>query len=387
MFLGAVALPWALRNLYWIFKVLPGLPPEVWSPISLYQLIPYQLLSNAGLAKTLALANLVFLFLGFLGVLTRKSIGCAFVLSLYLFGLPENQGKVDHFHHVIWFLALLAAGPRGRFLSIDSIRSAGAKQILETPKLRSSRSTRSGRCATLGVFSAFFTSFLWHQNFSGHLRQVGPRRGICEIYYGRSGLKCLYLCQVQDFLFGWTCCHPRCLLRPPLVSSPSRWDSFLLSRCTFRIALFAGEMKWAGITTRAGNCLPIAERETGDGLAKCPGDVGAAAYGTEPIRVCEVGCVICVGGQVAASGIDFSPIPTAARIDLGDKSGAVERRTALALPEGPDWVYEIKLDGYRAVAINLKGELSLVSRNRKSWKSARERRRPPSLLRWSFPMW
>jgi bifunctional non-homologous end joining protein LigD len=37
------------------------------------------------------------------------------------------------------------------------------------------------------------------------------------------------------------------------------------------------------------------------------------------------------------------------------------------LPEGPDWVYEIKLDGYRAVAINLKGELSLVSRKRKSF--------------------
>jgi bifunctional non-homologous end joining protein LigD len=37
------------------------------------------------------------------------------------------------------------------------------------------------------------------------------------------------------------------------------------------------------------------------------------------------------------------------------------------LPEGPDWVYEIKLDGYRALAINSKGKLSLVSRKRKSF--------------------
>jgi hypothetical protein len=37
------------------------------------------------------------------------------------------------------------------------------------------------------------------------------------------------------------------------------------------------------------------------------------------------------------------------------------------LPEGADWIYEVKLDGYRAVAINLKGELSLVSRKRKSF--------------------
>jgi DNA ligase D-like protein (predicted ligase) len=39
------------------------------------------------------------------------------------------------------------------------------------------------------------------------------------------------------------------------------------------------------------------------------------------------------------------------------------------LPEGPEWVYEIKLDGYRALAINAKGTLSLVSRNRKSFNT------------------
>jgi DNA ligase D-like protein (predicted ligase) len=37
------------------------------------------------------------------------------------------------------------------------------------------------------------------------------------------------------------------------------------------------------------------------------------------------------------------------------------------LPEGPDCVYEIKLDGYRAVAINSKGKLNLYSKNRKSF--------------------
>jgi bifunctional non-homologous end joining protein LigD len=37
------------------------------------------------------------------------------------------------------------------------------------------------------------------------------------------------------------------------------------------------------------------------------------------------------------------------------------------LPDGSDWVYEIKLDGYRAVAINSKGKLNLYSRRRKSF--------------------
>jgi bifunctional non-homologous end joining protein LigD len=37
------------------------------------------------------------------------------------------------------------------------------------------------------------------------------------------------------------------------------------------------------------------------------------------------------------------------------------------LPDGLEWVYEIKLDGYRAQAINANGKLSLYSRNRKSF--------------------
>jgi ATP-dependent DNA ligase len=37
------------------------------------------------------------------------------------------------------------------------------------------------------------------------------------------------------------------------------------------------------------------------------------------------------------------------------------------LPDGPEWVYEIKLDGYRAIAINANGKLSLYSRRCKSF--------------------
>jgi ATP-dependent DNA ligase len=35
------------------------------------------------------------------------------------------------------------------------------------------------------------------------------------------------------------------------------------------------------------------------------------------------------------------------------------------LPEGEDWQYELKLDGYRALVVKHRGQVTLFSRNRK----------------------
>jgi bifunctional non-homologous end joining protein LigD len=57
---------------------------------------------------------------------------------------------------------------------------------------------------------------------------------------------------------------------------------------------------------------------------------------------------------------------------LRPKVAFIEPMECLAvtkLPDGPEWVFEIKLDGYRAIAIKSDGKLNLISRRRNSFNS------------------
>src|SRR6202022_4806069 len=55
------------------------------------------------------------------GLFTRTSIIVSLLLSLYVLGLPQLFGKMNHYHHLIWFMAILAVSPCADVLSVDAI--------------------------------------------------------------------------------------------------------------------------------------------------------------------------------------------------------------------------------------------------------------------------
>ena len=58
------------------------------------------------------------------GLFTRTSTLLALILSLYVLGITQFYGKVSHDHHLVWFLAILAASRCGDSLSLDAIFAA-----------------------------------------------------------------------------------------------------------------------------------------------------------------------------------------------------------------------------------------------------------------------
>jgi hypothetical protein len=57
---------------------------------------------------------------GLLGLFSRSSSLLVVLSGLYALAIPEFYGKVDHYHHWLWFAALMAVSPCGDALSLDA---------------------------------------------------------------------------------------------------------------------------------------------------------------------------------------------------------------------------------------------------------------------------
>ena len=72
-----------------------------------------------------------------IGLFTRLSAWTAVIAAIYVLGVPQFYGKVDHYHFLIWFALILAASPCADVLSVDAIRRAWSG--LSPPRKAASR--------------------------------------------------------------------------------------------------------------------------------------------------------------------------------------------------------------------------------------------------------
>lgn len=104
-----------------------GLPPVLVQglpdPLPLWRLI----VPSAGLTAILLPAFLGCCVLACVGLFTRAASLGACLLGFYLLGLPQVYGKVDHYHHLLWFSLILACSPAGDALSLDALLRAHRK--------------------------------------------------------------------------------------------------------------------------------------------------------------------------------------------------------------------------------------------------------------------
>jgi hypothetical protein len=77
--------------------------------------------ANPELAEVTLVCFRICTLLAMFGVFTRVTTVLTTILALYVFGIPQMFGKVNHSHHMVWFAAMLASSRCGDALSVDAL--------------------------------------------------------------------------------------------------------------------------------------------------------------------------------------------------------------------------------------------------------------------------
>jgi predicted DCC family thiol-disulfide oxidoreductase YuxK len=98
-----------------------NLPAELRFPPFGLSSLTSRILFNEQVAWYAAVTLVIACAACIVGLFTRTSTVISLVLSIYVLGLPQFFGKINHYHHLIWFMAILAVSPCADVLSIDAI--------------------------------------------------------------------------------------------------------------------------------------------------------------------------------------------------------------------------------------------------------------------------
>lgn len=98
---------------------MTGMPDSARTPLPLLGPLTYMIPVTISLSRIGVYIMIASSFLACIGFKTRAAV-CAFVVSaLYVLGVPQLFGKVNHNHYLVWFPAILAFSGCGDLLSVD----------------------------------------------------------------------------------------------------------------------------------------------------------------------------------------------------------------------------------------------------------------------------
>ena len=120
VFLAGILLTFDKANILW-FSRLPSeliIPPVGWKHILLYLPI------NPAVADFGCMVFMIACFCALIGFFTRYALWVSVFSGIYVLGIPEFFGKVNHYHERIWFMMILAVSRCADVFSLDAVRQA-----------------------------------------------------------------------------------------------------------------------------------------------------------------------------------------------------------------------------------------------------------------------
>jgi hypothetical protein len=107
------------------------------APVGLEGILPF-IPINETVARAMLTVFLVACTAGVIGFRSRTACAVAFLTGLYVYGVPQLFGKINHYHHLIWFIGILAVSRCGDALSVDCLlsRKKYAPSLLYSVPLR-----------------------------------------------------------------------------------------------------------------------------------------------------------------------------------------------------------------------------------------------------------
>lgn len=105
-------------------KFFAGLPRELFHPpTGMEHILPWLPINPTLAVWTLTLMYF-FSFTAMIGFFSRTSAWLVVGFGLYATGIPQYFGQTNHFHHMFWFAAVIAASRCGDYLSVDAVLAA-----------------------------------------------------------------------------------------------------------------------------------------------------------------------------------------------------------------------------------------------------------------------